>query len=58
VPVFLTGVPEGSTLRDGRLADIAPTLLGLMRLPQPAEMSGQTLLDGPVPTKDAAHPAA
>ena len=36
---------KGKELRsDGRLADIAPTLLEMMELPQPAEMTGQTLL--------------
>ncbi|MDD3179179.1 MAG: 2,3-bisphosphoglycerate-independent phosphoglycerate mutase [Opitutaceae bacterium] len=29
---------------DGRLADIAPTILHLMGLPQPAEMTGQSLI--------------
>jgi 2,3-bisphosphoglycerate-independent phosphoglycerate mutase len=31
-------------LRDGRLADIAPTLLALMGLPIPTEMTGRSLL--------------
>ena len=31
-------------LRDGRLADIAPTMLDLMGLNQPAEMTGKTLI--------------
>jgi 2,3-bisphosphoglycerate-independent phosphoglycerate mutase len=31
-------------LNEGRLADIAPTALALMGLPQPAEMSGRSLL--------------
>jgi 2,3-bisphosphoglycerate-independent phosphoglycerate mutase len=43
VPVVLTGGGNGP-LRDGRLADIAPTLLELMGLPQPAEMTGVSLL--------------
>src|SRR6478672_7857160 len=43
VPVVLTGGGNGP-LRDGRLADIAPTLLELMGLPQPAEMTGISLL--------------
>ena len=30
--------------RAGRLADLAPTLLQLMGLPQPAEMTGKTLI--------------
>ena len=44
VPVMLMGGPVGATLADGRLADIAPTLLALMGLPQPAEMTGVSLL--------------
>ena len=31
-------------LRDGRLSDLAPTLLQLMGLPQPAEMTGVSLI--------------
>jgi 2,3-bisphosphoglycerate-independent phosphoglycerate mutase len=46
VPVVLANGPAGSRLRDGRLADVAPTLLGLMRLPQPAQMTGESLLVG------------
>jgi len=44
VPVVLFGGPEGATLADGRLADLAPTLLALMGLPQPDEMTGQSLI--------------
>ncbi|MEQ9258750.1 MAG: 2,3-bisphosphoglycerate-independent phosphoglycerate mutase [Roseovarius sp.] len=44
VPVILAGGHEGATLRPGRLADIAPTLLGLMGLPVPPEMTGESLL--------------
>ncbi len=44
VPVVLVGGPEGVGLRNGRLADLAPTLLQLMELPKPAEMTGETLL--------------
>ncbi|MGB1208937.1 MAG: 2,3-bisphosphoglycerate-independent phosphoglycerate mutase [Paracoccaceae bacterium] len=44
VPVVLVGGPKGVTLRDGRLADLAPTLLDLMDLPQPSEMTGQSLI--------------
>lgn len=29
---------------EGRLADVAPTILALLRLPQPAEMTGRSLL--------------
>ena len=43
VPVILAGADAGS-LHDGILADIAPTLLALMGLDQPAEMTGHSLL--------------
>ena len=44
VPVILVGGPQGAALRDGRLADLAPTVLSLMGLPQPPEMTGTSLL--------------
>lgn len=44
VPVILVGGPKGATLRDGRLADLAPTLLDLMQLEKPSEMTGMSLL--------------
>jgi 2,3-bisphosphoglycerate-independent phosphoglycerate mutase len=44
VPVMLQGGPAGAMLADGRLADVAPTLLALLGLPQPAAMTGQCLL--------------
>ncbi|MBF0560408.1 MAG: 2,3-bisphosphoglycerate-independent phosphoglycerate mutase [Alphaproteobacteria bacterium] len=45
VPLVLVNPPPGvSMLADGRLADIAPTLLTLINLPQPKEMTGQSLL--------------
>ncbi|UWR84711.1 2,3-bisphosphoglycerate-independent phosphoglycerate mutase [Phaeobacter inhibens] len=44
VPVALVGGPAGAQLRDGRLADLAPTLLQLMDLPKPDEMTGESLL--------------
>jgi 2,3-bisphosphoglycerate-independent phosphoglycerate mutase len=42
VPLLLLGGGDVS-LADGRLSDIAPTLLDLMQLPKPAEMSGTSL---------------
>ncbi|MBP7241196.1 2,3-bisphosphoglycerate-independent phosphoglycerate mutase [Amaricoccus sp.] len=46
VPVILVGGPPGARLRaGGRLADLAPTLLELLGLPQPPEMSGRSLID-------------
>ncbi|MDO5659254.1 MAG: 2,3-bisphosphoglycerate-independent phosphoglycerate mutase, partial [Paracoccus sp. (in: a-proteobacteria)] len=44
VPVILFGGPDGATLRDGRLADVAPTVLDLMGLTPPPEMTGQSLI--------------
>lgn len=45
VPVALVGGPAGATLHDGRLADLAPTLLDLIGLALPPEMTGRTLID-------------
>lgn len=44
VPVLLIGMADVKTLRDGRLSDLAPTLLELMQLQKPAEMTGQSLI--------------
>ncbi len=45
VPVALVGGPAGATLRDGRLADLAPTILDLMELALPDEMTGRSLIN-------------
>jgi 2,3-bisphosphoglycerate-independent phosphoglycerate mutase len=45
VPAILIDGPPGVTLKDGRLADVAPTLLALMGFDQPAEMTGVSLLE-------------
>ncbi len=45
VPVVLVGGrADAQHLRDGRLADVAPTILALLQLPQPREMTGASLL--------------
>ncbi|TGN67250.1 2,3-bisphosphoglycerate-independent phosphoglycerate mutase [Paracoccus liaowanqingii] len=44
VPVIVHGGPPGIHLRDGRLADLAPTVLELMGLEKPAEMTGTSLI--------------
>ena len=45
VPLILVNAPANVTgLSDGKLADIAPTLLDLMKIPQPAAMTGHPLL--------------
>jgi len=46
VPLVLLGARNRALLADGRLADIAPTLLELMDLPKPSEMTGMSLLRG------------
>lgn len=45
VPVALVGGPKGARLHNGRLADLAPTLLGLMGLELPPEMTGESLIE-------------
>ena len=42
VPFILCGA--GTELREGRLADIAPTILDVLGLVQPPEMTGKTLI--------------
>ena len=44
VPILLAAGGAGRTLRNGTLADIAPTVLDLMGLVQPPEMTGASLL--------------
>jgi 2,3-bisphosphoglycerate-independent phosphoglycerate mutase len=44
VPVVLLGARNRALVAEGRLADIAPTLLELMELPKPKEMTGNSLL--------------
>ncbi len=45
VPVILADAPDGvGALHNGRLADVAPTILALLGLPQPAQMTGRSLL--------------
>ena len=43
VPIILYGV-ENVKLKNGRLCDIAPTLLDLMGLDKPSEMTGESLI--------------
>lgn len=50
VPLLLVGAEEDGIggLGDGRLADVAPTLLALMGLAKPKAMTGRSLLRQPV----------
>jgi len=46
VPIWwVVGDAGGRRLRDGTLADLAPTVLELLGLPQPPEMTGRSLLE-------------
>ena len=44
VPLILVGM-ENTKLRQGKLADLAPTMLQIMELEKPEEMTGESLLD-------------
>ena len=44
-PVPLVYVGRKATLHHGALRDLAPTVLALMNLPQPAEMTGHSLVE-------------
>jgi len=43
VPLFVIGNDFKATLKPGKLADIAPTILTWMNIPRPAEMTGNIL---------------
>jgi 2,3-bisphosphoglycerate-independent phosphoglycerate mutase len=59
VPAILVNGPARvKALADGRLADIAPTLLDLMGLPQPAAMTGRSLLRAAADLRSARDAAA
>lgn len=44
VPCIIVGENKHLNLRDGVLGDVAPTILQLMNIPKPPEMTGQSLL--------------
>jgi 2,3-bisphosphoglycerate-independent phosphoglycerate mutase len=44
VPIIAFGAPKGAKLDNGRLADVAPTLLDLMGIQKPDLMTGHSLL--------------
>ena len=59
VPFIYVGNREGVHLRSGgALRDVAPTILDLLGLPQPAEMSGRSLLDAALGAALDAGPGA
>ena len=59
VPLILVNAPDSvQALADGRLADIAPTVLALMALPQPTAMTGEALIRPASARRDRAAAAA
>lgn len=44
VPIWLYNAPEHYSIKNGILADLAPSLLELMEVPQPVEMTGKSLI--------------
>ena len=45
VPLIIAGCKENIRLKEGRLADIAPTMLDLMGIEKPDEMTGESLIE-------------
>ncbi len=45
VPFIYITQTQGHTAENGRLADVAPSILKIMGLPQPSEMTGHSLID-------------
>ena len=45
VPCIYVSDKKDAHVENGRLADVAPTILEIMGLPQPAEMTGKALID-------------
>lgn len=45
VPFIYVGSHRDARLENGRLADVAPSLLKLMDIPQPADMTGHSLIE-------------
>ena len=46
VPCIYVTEDKNAKVKDGRLADIAPTILKIMDIPQPADMTGNNLIEG------------
>ena len=45
VPLFIIDKEWNGTIRNGKLADIAPTILKMMELSIPVEMTGNLIID-------------
>ena len=44
VPLILVGM-ENAKLKEGKLADLAPTMLEIMGLEKPQEMTGESIIE-------------
>ena len=44
VPLILVGM-ENAKLKEGKLADLAPTMLDILGLEKPEEMTGESLIE-------------
>ncbi len=53
VPIIAVNAPCGTRLVNGRLADVAPTLLALMGIVQPPAMTGHSLAQAAAAESDA-----
>jgi len=45
VPLYMIANNKDLKIHNGKLADLAPTILHLMHLPQPGEMTGRSLVE-------------
>ena len=45
VPLAIVGLPTNKKLKEGKLADLAPTMLDIMELAKPDEMTGESLIE-------------
>ena len=45
VPLAIVGLPTNKKIREGCLADLAPTMLDIMGLEKPDEMTGESLIE-------------
>lgn len=45
VPLAIVGLPANKKLKEGRLCDLAPTMLSIMGLEKPEEMTGECLIE-------------